>query len=130
MKVGNLVGPAAGGGGSDYIELVVVRQFDPMGVDIPVASRYLDRVARHIGEVLHVEVHRPGLAGEQDRRFPGRAAVIDDTIDSTTSTFLVRAEVANPDEVILPGEYVEADAKVGEIRGTVVVEGSSSSAAG
>src|SRR4051812_1430089 len=32
VKVGNLVGPAAGSSGSDYTELAVVRQLDPMGV--------------------------------------------------------------------------------------------------
>jgi membrane fusion protein (multidrug efflux system) len=120
VKVGNLVGPAAGGG-SDYTELVVVRQLDPMGVDIPVASRYLDRVARLIGQGLPVEVFRPGLEGEEDRRFPGKATVIDNTIDPTTSTFLVRAEVENPEKAILPGEHVKADVRVGEVRDAVVV---------
>ena len=34
VKLGNLVGPATGGGSSDYTELGVVRQLDPMGVNI------------------------------------------------------------------------------------------------
>ena len=121
VKLGNLVGPAAGGGGADYTELAVVRQLDPMGVDIQVASRYLDRVTRLIGQGLAVEVFRPGLEGEEARRFPGKATVIDNTIDPTTSTFLIRAEVANPAKTILPGEYVKVDAKVGEARDAVVV---------
>ena len=121
VKVGNLVGPAAGGGGTDYTELAVVRQLDPMGVDIPVASRYLDRVARLIASGLPVEVFRPGLEGEEARRFPGKATVIDNTIDPTTSTFLIRAEVANPEKTILPGEYVKVNAKVGEARDAIVV---------
>src|SRR3954471_2880925 len=95
VKLGNLVGPLAGGGGSDYTELAVVRQLDPMGVDIQVSSRYLDRVTRLIAQGLPVEVYRPGLQGEEDIRFPGQATVIDNTINSTTSTFLIRAEVAN-----------------------------------
>ncbi len=99
----------------------MIRQLDPMGVDIPVASRYLDRVARLIGQGLPVEVFRPGLEGEEDRRFPGKATVIDNTIDPATSTFLVRAEVSNPEKAILPGEYVKADTKVGEVRDAVAV---------
>ena len=121
VKLGNLVGPAAAGGGADYTELAVVRQLDPMGVDIPVASRYLDRVARLIASGLPVEVFRPGLEGEEARRFPGKATVIDNTIDPTTSTFLIRAEVANPEKTILPGEYVKVNAKVGEARDAIVV---------
>ena len=121
VKLGNLVGPAPAGGGDDYTELAVVRQLDPMGVDIQVSSRYLDRVTRLIAQGLPVEVFRPGLEGEEARRFRGKATVIDNTIDPTTSTFLVQAEVANPEKTLLPGEYVKVDAKVGEVRDAVVV---------
>ena len=121
VKLGNLVGPAAGGGGSDYTELAVVRQLDPMGVDIPVASRYLDRVARLITQGLPIEIFRPGLTGEEARRAAGKATVIDNTINPTTSTFLIQAEVANPEKSILPGEYVKANAKVGEAKDAIVV---------
>jgi len=92
-----------------------------MGVDITVSSRYLDRITRLIGQGLPIEVFRPGLEGEEARRFPGKATVIDNTINSTTSTFLVRAEVANPEKTILPGEYVKANAKVGEVPDAIVV---------
>ena len=102
VKLGNLVGPAAGGGGGDYTELAIVQQLDPMGVDLQVASRYLDRVTRLIDQGLAVEVFRPGLEGEEARRFPGKATVIDNTIDPTTSTFLVQAEVANPEKTSCP----------------------------
>ena len=53
--------------------------------------------------------------------FPGKATVIDNTINPTTSTFLVQAEVPNADKTILPGEYVKLDAKVGEARDALVV---------
>jgi len=115
------VGPATSGGGSDYTELAVIRQLDPMGVDMQVASRYLDRVTQLIAQGLPVEVYRPSVEGEQARRFAGKATVIDNTIDATTSTFRVQAEVPNPQKFILPGEYVKADVKVGEARDAVVV---------
>src|SRR4051794_1500716 len=121
VKLGNLVGPATGGGGDDYTELAVVRQLDPMGVDIQVASRYLDRVARLIVQGLAIEMFRPGLEGEEARRFPGKATVIDNAINPTTSTFLIQAEVANAEKTILPGEYVKVNAKVDEARDATVV---------
>lgn len=120
VKLGNLVGPSSTGGG-EYTELAVVRQLDPMGVDILAASRYLDRAARLIAQGLSVEVYRPGLEGEEARRFSGKATVIDNAIDPTTSTFKVQAEVANPDETMLPGEYVKSDIKVGEVEDAIVV---------
>jgi RND family efflux transporter MFP subunit len=121
VKLGNLVGPATGGGSGDYTELGVVRQLDPMGVDIQVSSRYLDRLTRLISQGLPVDMYRPQVEGEPDRRYRGKATVIDNTIDSATSTFLVQAEVANPEKTLLPGEYVKADAKVGEAVDAVVV---------
>jgi membrane fusion protein, multidrug efflux system len=127
VKTGNLVGTPSGGptsaalGGQQYTELAVVRQLDPMGVDIQVSSRYLDRVAPLIGSGLGIEVVRPGLEGESARRMPGRATTIDNEINPTTSTFLVRAEVANPSKSLLPGEFVKVYAKVGELQGAVVV---------
>src|SRR6516162_9749950 len=121
VKLGNLVGPATGGGSGDYTELGVVRQLDPMGIDIQASSRYIDRVTRLIAQGLPVEVFRPGLEGEEARRHRGKATVIDNTIDPSTSTFLVRAEVANPEKSLLPGEYVKVDAKVGEVGDAVVV---------
>ncbi len=121
VKLGNLVGAATASGGEDFTELAVVRQLDPMGVDIQVASRYLDRVARLIGQGLALEMFRPGLEGEEARRFPGKATIIDNSINPTTSTFLMRAEVANADKTILPGEYVKLNAKVGEVKDAIVV---------
>jgi RND family efflux transporter MFP subunit len=121
VKLGNLVGPASAGGGEYYTELAVVRQLDPMGIDIQVSSRYLDRVAQLIDQGLTLEMFRPGIEGDQTRRFPGKATVIDNTINSTTSTFLMRGEIANPKKILLPGEYVKANAKVGEAKDAVVV---------
>ena len=121
VKLGNLVGPASAGGGGDYTELAVVRQLDPMGIDIQVASRYLDRVARLIGQGLVFEIFRPGIEGDQAKRFTGKATVIDNTINPTTSTFLIQGEIANAAKTLLPGEYVKANAKVGEVKDAIVV---------
>jgi RND family efflux transporter MFP subunit len=121
VKVGNLVGPGTAGGGSDYTELAVVRQLNPMGVEITVSSRYLDRLTPLVGQGLPIEVFRPGLEGEEARRFRGKATVIDNTINASTSTFLVRAEVANATKTLLPGEYVKVNARVGEVRDAIVV---------
>jgi RND family efflux transporter MFP subunit len=121
VKLGNLVGPMSTGGGQDFTELAVVRQLDPMGVNLQASSRYLDRIAMLHAKGISVEVFRPGIEGGESRGFPGKVTVIDNSVDSTTSTFKVQAEVANPDKTLLPGEYVKASVKVGEITDAVVV---------
>ena len=121
VKLGNLVGPATGAMGADYTELAVVRQLDPMGVDIQVASRYLGRVAPLIDKGLEIEVYRPGLEGEAASRVRGKATTMDNAINPTTSTFLIRAEVENAQRGLLPGEFVKVNAKVGEVKDAIVV---------
>jgi RND family efflux transporter MFP subunit len=121
VKQGNLVGPATQSPSGDYTELAIVRQLDPMGVEMTVSSRYLDRITRLIGQGLPVEVFRPGIEGDKTLRFPGKATFIDNTIDPTTSTFKVRAEVANAAKTMLPGEYVKSNARVGEVKDAIVV---------
>src|SRR5207248_1711755 len=76
VKVGNLVGPDPTGGGS-FTELAAIQQLDPMGVDILVSSRYLDRPTRLIEEGLTVRLFRPSRDGDRRRarRVPrGRSA--------------------------------------------------------
>lgn len=121
VKIGNLVGPATSAGSADFTELATIRQLDPMGLDFQVPSKYLDRATRMIAQGLLVEVYRPGIEGEADRRYSGKVTTIDNTIDSTTSTVKVQAEVPNPEKSLLPGEYVKGDVKVGEARDVVVV---------
>jgi RND family efflux transporter MFP subunit len=121
VKLGNLVGPLSGGQGQDYTELTTVQQLDPMGVSIQAGSVYLDRAAELIAKGLPVKVTRPGIEGDKDHPYPGECFFIDNTVNPTTSTFLIKARVANPSRTLLPGDYVKVDLTVGEVSGAVVV---------
>lgn len=120
VKLGNLVGPEPTGGGS-FTELCTIQQLDPMGIDIRVSSRYLER-ATLLGKVgLNFELTRPGLNGEISVPERGEMFFIDNVIDQTTSTFLVKARVPNPRNDLLPGEYVKLRMVVDQIKDAVVV---------
>jgi len=112
VKVGNLVGDAG------QTELVTIQQLDPMGLDLRPAARYLPVATALVASGLAVE-----LFVEGERRHPhvGTAIFIDNQVDPTTSTFLVRAEVANPEGSILPGEYIKATMTIGNYVDAVVV---------
>jgi RND family efflux transporter MFP subunit len=118
VKVGNLVGPSAG---SEYTELATVKQLDPMGVAFQVSSAYLEVATQLIRDGFAVRIRRPGFQGEQNHPDPGKAFFIDNTIDPSTSTFLMKAEVPNPRKSLLPGEYVQAEATLGSLPDAVVV---------
>jgi len=112
VKVGNMVGDTG------QTELVTIQQLDPMGVDIHPPARYLPVATALLAVGVAVE-----LTVEGERRHPhvGKAIFIDNKVDDTTSTFLLRAEVANPDGSLLPGQYIKAMMTVGEYADAVVV---------
>lgn len=119
IKVGNLVGPTSPGG-PDNTELASVQQLDPMGVDVRVSSRYLERWAGLIAEGLKTRLTRPGLDGTT-QTYEGTIDFYDNLIDPTTSTFLVKAKVPNPSATLLPGEYVKLETTIGMLENAIVV---------
>ncbi len=112
VKVGSLVGD----GGAT--ELVTIQQLDPMGLDFRPPARYLPLATALLAKGLKVE-----LTVEGDRKHPhlGKTIFIDNVVDNTTSTFLMRAEVPNPDGSLLPGLYIRAGLIIGEYVDAVVV---------
>jgi membrane fusion protein, multidrug efflux system len=112
VKVGNLVGDAG------QTELVTIEQLDPMGLDLHPSARYLPSATALLAAGVEVD-----LSVEGARRHPhrGKATFIDNRVDATTSTFLLRAEVANPDGSVLPGQYIRATVIIGNYQDAVVV---------
>lgn len=123
VKAGNMVGPNVLGGG--YTELATINQLDPMGVEIRASSRFLDQTARLVRDRRAVEIFRTGPTGEVAHPDQGECYFLDNAIDETTSTFLVKARVPNSEGSLLPGEYVNLKMVVGQIDDAVVVPESS-----
>jgi membrane fusion protein (multidrug efflux system) len=120
VKVGNLVGPESAGGGA-FSELATIQQLDPMGVDVRLSSRDLERIGGLLSKGLAVRLTRPGASGAQEHPYTGEGYFIDNTIDETTSTFLAKARMPNPDGSLLPGEYVKLRLVVDRLAGAIVV---------
>jgi membrane fusion protein (multidrug efflux system) len=112
IKVGNLVGDG------QATELVTIQQLDPMGLDFRPPARYLPVATALLATGLKVKLT---VEGERMHPHDGKAIFIDNVVDTTTSTFLMRAAVPNPDGSLLPGEYVRAGMIVGEYSDAVVV---------
>jgi len=119
VKVGNLVGPGQEGG--SFTELATIQQLDPLAVDIRVSSRYLDRAAQLVQRQTPVQMTRPGVEGEERHPYDGQLYFIDNFIDETTSTFLSKARIPNPNGTLLPGEYVKLKMEIEQLKDVVVV---------
>ena len=76
------------------------------------SARYLPLVTKFVKTGLPITVSAPRDGGSGV--FKGNVIFVDNKVDPTTSTFLLRAEVANPDETLLPGEFVTVRMDLGE----------------
>lgn len=112
VKIGNLVGS------DQSTELVTIEQLDPMGIDFRPAARFLPRITPLIAKGLKVDLI---VQGDRPHPVPALADFVDNRVDPATSTVLVKAKVPNPDQALLPGEYVRASAVIGEYKDVVVV---------
>ncbi|WP_406694188.1 efflux RND transporter periplasmic adaptor subunit [Singulisphaera sp. Ch08] len=119
VKVGNLVGPDATGG--SFSDLATIHQLDPMGIEIRTSSRYLKRATQLINEGLAIRLFHAGFEGDDEHPHEGTCFFIDNAIDETTSTFLVKARIPNPEGTLLPGEYAKLEMVVDRIQDAVVV---------
>src|SRR5262249_14718037 len=86
-----------------FSELATIQQLDPMGVDIRISERYLDRVTGLIQKGLTGRLIRPGVEGEQEHPFDASCYFVDNRVEETTSTFLAKARIPNPAGPLLPG---------------------------
>ena len=119
VKVGNFVSPSQMAGSTS--ELATIQQLDPMGIELRVSTRYLERAARFAQLGRKVHLTRPGLEGDQDYPFEGELFFVDNTVDEMTGTFLGKARIPNPQGTLLPGEYVKLRVEVDRIDDAVVV---------
>ncbi len=101
VKAGNLV--ASGTGGAP---LVVINSTQPILVSLSVPQRYLGDVRKHWGSPdLKVDIS-PDSAGAPVAQ--GRLVFIDNSVNPTTGTILLKAHVKNEKEELWPGQFVAA----------------------
>ena len=101
VKAGNLV--TAGTGGAP---LVVINRIRPILVALPVPQRYLEDVRKYWGTPdLKVEIaaDRGGATMVE-----GRLVFIDNTVNPSTGTIMLKAQVANEKEELWPGQFLAA----------------------
>lgn len=111
FNVGNLVGPSSG-------VLATINQMDPIYVHFNISeTAFLARKQENQSEVSTVEAAPMDaanqrfepylkLANGQEYDMPGQINFIDNKIDTSTGTILVRAEFPNPKHLLLPGQYL------------------------
>ncbi len=116
--VGNLVNPASG-------PLARIVQVDPIRVvyavsenDLPALRAALTDTGNAGRRLLEPRLR---LANGEPYDHPGRVTFVDNQVDPSTGTIAVRAEFANPDGLLVPGQYVTVLVKAAAPKMMVVV---------
>lgn len=102
--------------------LAVINQVKPIYVDFSIPERDLPTVREHRkGAPLQVTASIPSYAGH---RAEGRLLMVNNQVDATTGTILLRAVFPNADEMLWPGQFVNVALTLAVQAGAVVVPAS------
>ncbi len=110
----------------DATRLATIQQTDPMYVNVTQSANEVMRLRQDIAEgrrqaidgAIEVDIK---LEGGQSYPYKGRLLFTDPTVDVNTGQVTLRAEVPNPEGVLLPGLYVRVRLPQGVIDDAFVV---------
>ncbi len=96
--------------------LVVINQVRPMYVTFSVPEGRLPEIGRG-GATMRVDVRVPGAASAKT----GELSFVDNTVDPATGTIVMKAKLANQDEQLTPGQFVEVAIRLKELPDAIVM---------
>lgn len=101
------------------VPLVVINQTKPIYVSFSVPEQYAFEIRQRMAkEKLDVDVSVPNVKRPPQKGFVN---FINNAIDSTTGTVLVKATLPNDDESLLPGQFVTVVLRLATIPNALVV---------
>ena len=111
LKEGNLV--HAGG-----TPLVVINQIRPIMARFAVSAVHLPRIRQYQSDTLSVVAQPASGLGAPSR---GTLSFLDNAVDTTTGTIMMKARFPNTDAVLWPGEFVNVALELYVEKGAIVV---------
>jgi multidrug efflux system membrane fusion protein len=99
--------------------LVVIHQIEPVFVRFTVPERYLTEILR-LSASKSLEV-RAAAPEETPGAHTGHLTFIDNAVDASTGTIMLKAEFPNHDAMMWPGEFVNVVLVLKELQDAVVI---------
>jgi membrane fusion protein, multidrug efflux system len=113
VQQGNLIGA------NDANPLVVIQQLVPIYVSFAIPEQRLPEVRKYSAAgTLRVEA---AINGDTTAVHAGELTFIDNAVDETTGTILLKATFANADESLWPGQFVNVGVELTRLPDAVVV---------
>lgn len=103
--------------------LVVIREISPIKVAFSIPERSFDEVRRRMRQAeLKLTVRPREQSGSRARRpADGALVFIDNTVNRSTGTVLLKGLLPNSDEAFWPGEFVDVSLRLGVRPGATVI---------
>jgi multidrug efflux system membrane fusion protein len=99
--------------------LLTIERFDPIYADFTVTENDLTAVQRHMAQgALRVEVRLPDAP---DTPVAGQLTFLDNAVQNTTGTVMLRATIPNGDHRLWPGRFVKVRLVLSTLAGAVLV---------
>jgi multidrug efflux system membrane fusion protein len=99
--------------------MVLIHQIQPIYVRFTVPEKHLTEILKYsASETLEVRAHG---SGETPGAHRGRLTFVDNTVDASTGTILLKAEFQNEDMLLWPGEFVNVVLVLRQLENAVVV---------
>ncbi len=99
--------------------LLTINQIHPIYAAFAVPERYLPEIQKQMrGRTLTVTAGFENLTGAPPS---GELSFVDNSVDATTATILLKATFPNLDEKLWPGQYVQLALQLDELKDAVVV---------
>ncbi len=99
--------------------VITINQIMPIYVSFSVPEEYLADIQRYAADgTLGVEA---ALPNRTEPNFRGELSFINNTVDGSTGTILLKATFPNPDKALWPGQFVNVTLKLVTGRSAVVV---------
>jgi len=106
---------------NDDKPLLTIVQVAPVDVSFPIAETYLAQLGPQafLGLPVEARVRTNHVAPVQ-----GKVSFLDNTVDPTTGTVLLKARFANEEKLLWPGQFVDVTLQIGQEKGALVVPSS------
>jgi multidrug efflux system membrane fusion protein len=99
--------------------LAVVNRVRPLLVTFSVPEKHLPRLrAAMSGRAMKVDITVPG---DESRHFEGEVHFLDNAVDTASGTIMMKAQVANTDEKLTPGQFLNLRLVLDTLKDAVTV---------
>ncbi len=101
--------------------LAVINRIQPLLVSFSIPEKHLPKLREALKESsggMKVDVTLPS---DGDKHFEGNVRFIDNAVDATTGTILMKAELANSDESLTPGQFLNVTLLLDTLHNAVTI---------